>query len=109
VDSPIVTHPAVPGPESSGEPSTTRLSPAKKPRRRRVLKEPHIVKHRTVFTVLVGALRQYRYLGQVDSRAPRGTPDEIAKWHSAVERTEQAGKKLRAACRAVIRAMSEGA
>lgn len=59
--------------------------------------------NRTVFTELVGALRQYLYLQQVDNRAPRGTPDEIAKWNAAVEWTERAGKKLSTACRAVIR------
>ena len=99
----IVTQSAVPAPEFSGEPTTTRVSPAKKPRRRRVLKERRIVKHRTVFTALAGALRQYLYLQQVDDLAPRGTPDEIAKWYAAVERTQQANKKLRAACRVVMR------
>ena len=68
-----------------------------------MLKEPRTVRHRTVFTELTGALRQYLYLEQVDSWAPRGTPDEIAKWQSAVARTEQANKKLRAACRALMR------
>jgi hypothetical protein len=32
MNSPSITHPAVPAPEFSGEPTTTRLSPAKKPR-----------------------------------------------------------------------------
>jgi hypothetical protein len=68
-----------------------------------MLKEPRTIRHRTVFTELTGARRQYLYLEQVNDWAPRGTPDEIAALNSAVERTLQARKKLRDACRAVIR------